>query len=88
MPRPPRSRPLSDGEPCHCGRATAPDLQERLPDGRVLHHGRLECRARAPVSVLIYLSADQFAALSAAADRAGLGLSSWLRSLGMREAER
>jgi hypothetical protein len=39
-------------------------------------------------NILIRVTAEQKHALVAAAERAGLELSSWLRSLGLREAQR
>lgn len=39
-------------------------------------------------NILIRVTAEQKRALVAAADRAGLELSSWLRALGLREAQR
>ena len=38
-------------------------------------------------SIRIRVSADQKRVLSEAAERAGLDVSSWLRALGMREAQ-
>lgn len=39
-------------------------------------------------NILIRVTAEQKRALVAAAERAGLELSSWLRALGLREAQR
>ncbi len=91
MPRPAKKlpRPLADGEPCACGRATAPDLRERLPDGRILVHRRRACSVELATrdgAVLIRLSAEERATLEAGAERAGQGLGPWLRALGMKTA--
>jgi len=43
--------------------------------------------ARKETAVRIRLTEAQKRALTAAAERAGLDVSSWLRSLGLREAE-
>ena len=42
--------------------------------------------ARKDESIRILVTAEQKATLAAAAERAGLDLSSWLRSIGLREA--
>jgi hypothetical protein len=43
---------------------------------------------RAEAAVLVRLTTEEHERLRAAAERAGLGLGPWLRSLGLREAGR
>jgi hypothetical protein len=84
-------RPLAAGETCACGRATAPDLREGLADGRILVHRRRSCAVEiAPRdgAILIRLAPEERETLTTAAEKAGQGLGPWLRSLGLREAQR
>jgi hypothetical protein len=95
MPRPMKTRsaprPLAAGETCGCGRATAPDLRERLADGRILLHRRRSCSVELTPrdgAILIRLAPQEREALTIAAEKAGQGLGPWLRSLGLRETHR
>jgi hypothetical protein len=74
-----------------CGQTVAPEHAAELralasPAGGASAAARPGPRAEA--AVLIRLTAEEHARLRGAATRAGLGVSAWLRSLGLREAAR